>query len=92
MSALDRILFHTDPTGVFVLAFVLAIAALLVGRICWRLVCLAASISWELTRAGLLGRRERLERERRRLAARATRPGPNWLAADLRRQREGAQS
>lgn len=87
MSALDRILFDTDPTGIFGLAFVAAIALLVVGRVVWRLLRLFASLAFTLIREAWRGRRERLERER----ARRSRPGPNWLAADLRRARREVQ-
>lgn len=92
VSRLDYVLFHADPTGLFVLAFLAAVALLVVGTLIGRVLWLCASVTWELVLAALQGRRERLERERRRTAARGQRPGPNWLAADLRRRRAEGQS
>jgi hypothetical protein len=80
---LERIYTSDDPTGIFLLAFAIAVPMWLAALwLRW-----IARIALGLFRAALQGRRERLERER----ARRARPGPNWLAADLRRRRAGTQ-
>lgn len=88
---LDRILFDADPSGIFLLAFVVAVVLLTIGRVVWRLIYLFCSLAFELFRAALHGRRERLERERAERDARR-RIAANLIAAQARRARTEARS
>lgn len=90
MNWLDHLVFHADPTGLFVLAFVTAVVLLTVGRVVWLIVRLYCWLAWNLLRAGLLGFRDRL-RAAREVRDAQRRIRANHVSARWRRARAGAR-
>lgn len=86
MNWLDGILFHTDPSGAVVLAFILAVGILLLALYVRWLI----RLSFGLMRAALQGRRERRAAEREVRAAQR-RIRANHILARARQQRAGVQ-